>query len=170
MLIVELYPWHSAHVTAATHPQTDVLNHFVWEPLAERAVTSASTGHGGMPPTSSVWNSLPLSVPADGLLLHRSVPRRTCLRDAKLAHPHGRMARWKRGPPRASEVQSLRRAISTLFGQRRTTPSRWVRRCAVAPCTHMNSYLAVRRTSAFTGHAEWRMFSGQLGRQWHVDR
>ena len=64
MLIVELYPWHSAHVTAATHPPTDVLNHFVWEPLAERAVTSASTGHGGMPPTSSVWNSRPLSVPA----------------------------------------------------------------------------------------------------------
>jgi hypothetical protein len=38
MLVVELYPWHSARVTSAMHPPADVLTAFVWEPLAELAV------------------------------------------------------------------------------------------------------------------------------------
>jgi hypothetical protein len=41
MPIVELYPWHSAHVTAATHPPTDVLNHFVL------GTTRRARGHFG---------------------------------------------------------------------------------------------------------------------------
>lgn len=35
LLVVELYPWHSKRVTATMSPPTDVLESYVWTPLAE---------------------------------------------------------------------------------------------------------------------------------------
>jgi hypothetical protein len=35
----ELYPWHSKDVTATMPPPDDILNAFVWRPLAELPVT-----------------------------------------------------------------------------------------------------------------------------------
>jgi hypothetical protein len=35
ILTPELYPWHSARVTAAMEPPVDVIDRFVWQPLAE---------------------------------------------------------------------------------------------------------------------------------------
>jgi hypothetical protein len=35
VLTPELYPWHSARVTAAMEPPLDVIDRFVWQPLAE---------------------------------------------------------------------------------------------------------------------------------------
>lgn len=32
---MELYPWHSTRVTAKMAPPGDVIEHFVWKPLAE---------------------------------------------------------------------------------------------------------------------------------------
>jgi hypothetical protein len=35
LLIVELYPWHSHHVTGPIHPPNALLREWVWEPLAD---------------------------------------------------------------------------------------------------------------------------------------
>jgi hypothetical protein len=39
VLAMELYPWHSTRVTGAMHAPRDVLDRFVWQPLAELGVT-----------------------------------------------------------------------------------------------------------------------------------
>jgi len=50
LLIVELYPWHSARVTGAMKPDRALVNEFVWEPLAglDDRVIFASAGPGWM--------------------------------------------------------------------------------------------------------------------------
>jgi hypothetical protein len=35
LLMMELYPWHSTSVTAAIRPPAEIIDRFVWQPLAE---------------------------------------------------------------------------------------------------------------------------------------
>lgn len=35
MLLFELYPWHSTSVTAAIRPPAEIIDQFVWQPIAE---------------------------------------------------------------------------------------------------------------------------------------
>jgi hypothetical protein len=125
MLIVELYPWHSAHVTAAMHPPTDVLNHFVL------GTTRRARGHFGFDrPWWDAANELGLELTAalgpGGMDYCSTVPSRAA-RVYKTPSWHILMVEWHAGSaarPERAKSKSLRRAIATLFGQRRTTPSR----------------------------------------------
>jgi hypothetical protein len=38
LLTLELYPWHSKRVTAAIAPPIDIVEQFIWEPLAEISI------------------------------------------------------------------------------------------------------------------------------------
>ena len=41
VLTMELYPWHSTKVTAAMRPPAEVVDEFIWQPLAELEVSEA---------------------------------------------------------------------------------------------------------------------------------
>ena len=40
LLLMELYPWHSTNVTAAIRPPAEIIDRFVWQPLAEHPAES----------------------------------------------------------------------------------------------------------------------------------
>jgi hypothetical protein len=111
LLMLELYPWHSARVTAAIKPPPGVLSEFIWEPLGE--VDEQEVFAFGAP-----W----LKVAEDlGLDRERRFERgsfRSASRQAAtFALPSGQqlVVVWQSGyagPPGAEDTQTLRELLS----------------------------------------------------------
>jgi hypothetical protein len=117
MLVVELYPWHSARVTSAMHPPADVLTAFVWEPLAELAVRHYfAFGRPWVAAATELGLDLTAALGRGGNDYHSAVPSRA-VRVYTTPTGHTLVVEWhagSAGPPRASEVEILRHALWTL--------------------------------------------------------
>ena len=116
MLIVELYPWHSARVTAAMRPPADVLNDFIWEPLAELAVAHYFAFGRPWEAAAEALGLQPTAAFGRGGTDYGSTVASRPVRVYKTPGGHTLVVEWHAGgagPPRASEVQVLRDAIAT---------------------------------------------------------
>ena len=116
LLIVELYPWHSARVTAAMRPPADLLDQFIWKPLSElRVAHYFAFGRPWQRAAEAIGLRRVAALGAGGTPYGSTVPSRA-VRIYKTPSDHTLVVEWPAGgagPPRADEVEILRRAIAS---------------------------------------------------------
>jgi hypothetical protein len=116
LVTFELYPWHSKGVTGVMRPPDDILDAFVWRPLAELPVTDVfafgaewarALKRLGMAPVDHLgrggrdWGS---TVPSRTILVYVTPSRQRLI----VAWHSG-----SAGPPRAEETERLRDALAS---------------------------------------------------------
>jgi hypothetical protein len=115
LLIFEAYPWHSRRLTAPIRPPADVMDRFVWQPIAELAVCNIFAFGG---PWADFVQSirLPLvdALGAGGRPYGSAVPSRA-IRVYRLPFGHRLIVEWhsgSAGPPNDAETTLMREALT----------------------------------------------------------
>jgi hypothetical protein len=115
LLIFEAYPWHSTSITASMRPPADVVDEFVWQPIAELP-TQEVFAFGR--PWHNLLKTLDLSLidalGAGGHDYGSAVPSRA-IRVYKLPSGQRLIIEWHpggAGPPSETEVAALKAALT----------------------------------------------------------
>ncbi|MFR9777803.1 hypothetical protein ACL02O_17335 [Micromonospora sp. MS34] len=114
LLIFECYPWHSKAITAPLRPPPEVIEEFVWEPIAELPVQDVfAFGR----PWDAVAHALRLPLTAvlgSGGTDYGSKVKSRAVRIYSLPSGQRLVVEWhpgSAGPPSAEETEILRRAL-----------------------------------------------------------
>ncbi len=110
----ELYPWHSTAVTAPIKPPSDVLDYFIWQPIAELDVEYVfAFGRPWEGVAERLGYPLVTALGLGGKAYGSSVPSRA-VRLYELPSKQKLVIMWhsgSAGPPSKDEVEVLRAAI-----------------------------------------------------------
>ncbi|MFI7609528.1 anti-phage DNA glycosylase Brig1 [Micromonospora sp. NPDC049366] len=121
LLIFECYPWHSKSITAPLRPPPEIIEQFVWQPIAELPVRDVFAfgkpwndvaAALGLPPTGALG--------AGGTPYGSTVPSRA-VRTYGLPSRQRLVVEWhsgSAGPPSAKETALLRNALSSAECER----------------------------------------------------
>ncbi|MDH6465056.1 hypothetical protein M2302_005257 [Micromonospora sp. A200] len=126
LLIFECYPWHSKAITAPLRPPPEVIDEFIWQPIAELPVQDVFAF--GRP-----WNDLAqaLGLPQKGSLgsggtdYGSAVPSRA-VRAYSLPSGQRLVVEWHAGaagPPSAKETALLREALTGVGADGSESPA-----------------------------------------------
>ncbi|MDG4823283.1 hypothetical protein O7635_15615 [Asanoa sp. WMMD1127] len=114
LLIMELYPWHSTSITAPMAPPPEVIDRFVWQPIADINVTDVfAFGRPWQAVAERLGLPLTASLGAGGHPYGSGVASRA-VRTYALPSDQRLVIEWhagSAGPPSAAETTLLRRAL-----------------------------------------------------------